>query len=575
MEDKMEDKLKLENLSHQFPKEVVAKALDIVREKKLSKPGQAGFLAAASLLNGSSLCIALAGPRGACILRPQGRKRKSLKGSAGVQRVKKKSLQSEDLKASKVARNVSTENRLDGSATTIKLPLAPSTPTAIAWGDFGVTSIEKVIGIKANKKFSSLGLELKGSLVAGVKKGSEAERYGISKGWNITNVGSFQVGDNSKGIKQAFNSMVGLFQSSIKVSFEIKQPKSSTLLVGLSNGAIKLFDVDGRAFRSLPCRRIHSCSVEQIEIKYRLGRVVAYILFQDGAIAIIKQKQFVREIRAHQSRLCEGVRVNDDPWSLKSVVYIREGGGKVGGLCISGSTLPGFHRLLDENTTRIKEASFQLVMTGDKPFLESYSVGTNDEVETPRQRQSTRAMVKDFMGGVFNTFFESDERKKRHRRSSSSLSQNAKEPSKQSMTTLTSLTKVEFDSIRAGLSVVSDPTGTLIAVSDHVARITIWDATTMVAMRWFKGYRDAKCAWIASKGKVMELYLAIYVPVRGLLELWPIVGSESTTRAGARSVGINAQLCQTKSFTSLHKELCILIRADGRLSIVGIHEEST
>mmetsp|Transcript_22443 Transcript_22443/g.33478 ORF Transcript_22443/g.33478 Transcript_22443/m.33478 type:complete len:143 (+) Transcript_22443:31-459(+) len=136
-------------------------------------------------------------------------------------------------------------------------------------------------------------------------------------------------------------------------------------------------------------------------------------------------------------------------------------------------------------------------------------------------------------------------------------------------------TKVKFDSIRAGLSVVSDPTGTLIAVSDHVARITIWDATTMVAMRWFKGYRDAKCAWIASKGKVMELYLAIYVPVRGLLELWPIVGSESTTRAGARSVGINAQLCQTKSFTSLHKELCILIRADGRLSIVGIHEEST
>uniref|UniRef100_F1KQS4 Rab3 GTPase-activating protein regulatory subunit n=1 Tax=Ascaris suum TaxID=6253 RepID=F1KQS4_ASCSU len=95
----------------------------------------------------------------------------------------------------------------------------------------------------------------------------------------------------------------------------------------------------------------------------------------------------------------------------------------------------------------------------------------------------------------------------------------------------------------------------LFAVTDSIARVVLIEAASRQITRMWKGYRDARCAWIEasssiesevklSKGKTQAtaLFLVIFAPRRGLLEVWSMqngrrVSAVNVDRRG-RLVGV-------------------------------------
>ena len=97
---------------------------------------------------------------------------------------------------------------------------------------------------------------------------------------------------------------------------------------------------------------------------------------------------------------------------------------------------------------------------------------------------------------------------------------------------------------RVGLLVL-DPANQFVAATDSFGRVILIDVTGNLptVVRMWKGYRDAQLAWVHSDQVPTHhspsALLAIYMPRRGLLELWPTcVGS----RLAALSVGAGCNL---------------------------------
>ena len=89
------------------------------------------------------------------------------------------------------------------------------------------------------------------------------------------------------------------------------------------------------------------------------------------------------------------------------------------------------------------------------------------------------------------------------------------------------------------------PRGVLAVATDNFGRVLLLDARRKVISRLWKGYRDAQCGWIQCReeGQGREgLFLAIYAPKRGILEIWP---AQSGSRVGAFTIGKGARLLHT------------------------------
>ncbi|CAG0917366.1 unnamed protein product [Notodromas monacha] len=110
------------------------------------------------------------------------------------------------------------------------------------------------------------------------------------------------------------------------------------------------------------------------------------------------------------------------------------------------------------------------------------------------------------------------------------------------------------DKNREGLKVTLNPRKTHAAIVDNHGRITVIDARSGLAVRMWKGYRDAEIAWTESHSSSTHRYacfLAIYAPRRGILEVWatqhgPRVAAFNVPKAarlfdcsGLRMLGLN------------------------------------
>ncbi|XP_069162048.1 rab3 GTPase-activating protein non-catalytic subunit isoform X2 [Procambarus clarkii] len=81
------------------------------------------------------------------------------------------------------------------------------------------------------------------------------------------------------------------------------------------------------------------------------------------------------------------------------------------------------------------------------------------------------------------------------------------------------------DKKRVGVTVSMSPGRRLAVVTDDLGRVTLIDVHRGVALRMWKGYRDANCGWHEVEGswggtKRCVVFLLIYTPRRGLLEVW-------------------------------------------------------
>lgn len=116
------------------------------------------------------------------------------------------------------------------------------------------------------------------------------------------------------------------------------------------------------------------------------------------------------------------------------------------------------------------------------------------------------------------------------------------------------------DSRRHGESICLSPCNTLAAVTDDFGRVILLDVARGIAIRMWKGYRDAQIGWIQivedlhervpEKGDFSPFgntqgpsrvaqFLVIYAPRRGILEVW---STQQGPRVGAFNVGKHCRL---------------------------------
>ncbi|XP_072804826.1 rab3 GTPase-activating protein non-catalytic subunit isoform X2 [Vicugna pacos] len=116
------------------------------------------------------------------------------------------------------------------------------------------------------------------------------------------------------------------------------------------------------------------------------------------------------------------------------------------------------------------------------------------------------------------------------------------------------------DSRRHGESICLSPCNTLAAVTDDFGRVILLDVARGIAIRMWKGYRDAQTGWIQivedlhervpEKGDFSPFgspqgpsrvaqFLVIYAPRRGILEVW---STQQGPRVGAFNVGKHCRL---------------------------------
>uniref|UniRef100_A0A672HQC8 RAB3 GTPase activating protein subunit 2 (non-catalytic) n=1 Tax=Salarias fasciatus TaxID=181472 RepID=A0A672HQC8_SALFA len=149
------------------------------------------------------------------------------------------------------------------------------------------------------------------------------------------------------------------------------------------------------------------------------------------------------------------------------------------------------------------------------------------------------------------------------------------------------------DSRRHGESICLSPCNTLAGVTDDFGRVTLLDLARGIAIRMWKGYRDAQLGWLqvpeergdrefspsVSLPKRHALFLVIYAPRRGILEVWamqqgPRVGAFTVGKhcrllyAGYRLMGVNSV---TSQGWQLHtQQVCLLDPTTGALRTVSV-----
>uniref|UniRef100_A0A4W2IP16 RAB3 GTPase activating non-catalytic protein subunit 2 n=1 Tax=Bos indicus x Bos taurus TaxID=30522 RepID=A0A4W2IP16_BOBOX len=137
------------------------------------------------------------------------------------------------------------------------------------------------------------------------------------------------------------------------------------------------------------------------------------------------------------------------------------------------------------------------------------------------------------------------------------------------------------DSRRHGESICLSPCNTLAAVTDDFGRVILLDVARGIAIRMWKGYRDAQTGWIQivedlhervpEKGDFSPFgspqgpsrvaqFLVIYAPRRGILEVW---STQQGPRVGAFNVGKYCSDKKSERAKDMHlvKKLGTLLKA--------------
>nr|XP_055235284.1 rab3 GTPase-activating protein non-catalytic subunit isoform X4 [Gorilla gorilla gorilla] len=136
------------------------------------------------------------------------------------------------------------------------------------------------------------------------------------------------------------------------------------------------------------------------------------------------------------------------------------------------------------------------------------------------------------------------------------------------------------DSRRHGESICLSPCNTLAAVTDDFGRVILLDVARGIAIRMWKGYRDAQIGWIQIVEDLHERvpekadfspfgnsqgpsrvaqFLVIYAPRRGILEVW---STQQGPRVGAFNVGKHCSDKKSERAKDMHlvKKLAALLK---------------
>jgi len=135
------------------------------------------------------------------------------------------------------------------------------------------------------------------------------------------------------------------------------------------------------------------------------------------------------------------------------------------------------------------------------------------------------------------------------------------------------------DIMREGYCIVCSPNKMFSVISDAMGRVILINNKKGIALRMWKGYRDAQCGWIEvieerdrairrnvdKSGRLLRiaLFLVIYAPKKGVIDIWsiqqgPKITTFTASKNGRQVVSIASppllcfQCISSLSFCTLH-----------------------
>jgi hypothetical protein len=98
------------------------------------------------------------------------------------------------------------------------------------------------------------------------------------------------------------------------------------------------------------------------------------------------------------------------------------------------------------------------------------------------------------------------------------------------------------DKDRHGSSITVSPGNILVAITDSSGYVTLIETLSGIALRMFKDYEDAQIGWLTKPSVDQIIYLVLYAPRRGLLQVFDVNVKEPV---GSFQVGDSCQLIYT------------------------------
>lgn len=140
------------------------------------------------------------------------------------------------------------------------------------------------------------------------------------------------------------------------------------------------------------------------------------------------------------------------------------------------------------------------------------------------------------------------------------------------------------DQTRVGLSVWLAPDHQHVAVADSLGRVMLVDCARGIAVRVWKGYREAKCSFVqvneqVSKSATIDrrhaLFLVIFAPRRSCLEIWamqrgPKVAAFSVPRGGQLIGNQHSLMGVTSGRVKYPSDMCLFLDPNGELKKLTI-----
>lgn len=222
------------------------------------------------------------------------------------------------------------------------------------------------------------------------------------------------------------------------------------------------------------------------------------------------------------------------------------------------------HSSLTSSIVDLKRRN-RYISVGYGPFISFYAPDI-DTSSTIASADALAKYVKSTMLGFAKSFIASGEssgndlEKKSHAGSSASIVP---------ATNVSPLFSIQ-DGSRKILSILASgiPDNELLALTDSLGRVSVFDGIEMEMILVFKGYREAQCSFMLSDEG--SLYLAIYAPRRGIMEFFHI---RSGKKIHSINVGSSHRLVPHGAInhvTGAHSTKCVLLKSDGTINTMMI-----
>uniref|UniRef100_M8CQ45 Rab3 GTPase-activating protein non-catalytic subunit n=1 Tax=Aegilops tauschii TaxID=37682 RepID=M8CQ45_AEGTA len=245
----------------------------------------------------------------------------------------------------------------------------------------------------------------------------------------------------------------------------------------------------------------------------------------------------------------------------------------------------------DEDTSSFEKIPLQIWNSSQRHYC-AITVGEDAVVSAYRLSEDrSRSLVGAILSrGVAATFSTISSLSKILWRSEPSPTKKSR-PKPQAFAKTSPLTCLK-DSPRKGERLTLSPSGTLAAITDSLGRILLLDTRALVAVRLWKGYRDASCLFVEmlrnkdkSSSSSMHLdytksdyclCLAIHAPRKGIIEVWQMrTGPRLLTipcPKGSRILQPSTRFSSSSAFSSYTPLEVYLFNGDsGQLSVLNRH----